>query len=80
MPRRIETHRRESLAELAGDFNGYSWSPTGEQLLVNFSESGPPVGFRYALVNTDGSGFRELDLGTPADYGGWRAYVDRPAR
>jgi Tol biopolymer transport system component len=62
----------ESLAELPGDFNGYSWSPTGEQMLVNFSESGPPIGFRFALVITDGSGFRELDLGVVADYAGWR--------
>ena len=58
----------EALAELPGEFNGYGWSPTGDALLVNFSESG----FRYALVNADGSGYRELDLGRVADYAGWR--------
>jgi Tol biopolymer transport system component len=61
----------ESLAELPGEFNGYGWSPTGDALLVNFSERGVP-GFRYALVNADGSGYRELDLGRVADYAGWR--------
>jgi len=61
----------EALAELPGEFNGYGWSPTGDALLVNFSESGLP-GFRYALVNADGSGYRELDLGRAADYAGWR--------
>jgi Tol biopolymer transport system component len=61
----------QSLAELPGEFNGYGWSPTGDALLVNFTESGPG-GFRYALVNSDGSGYRELDLGRPADYASWR--------
>ena len=61
----------EALAELPGEFAGYAWSPTGDALLVNFAESGP-AGFRYALVNSDGSGFRELDLGRPADYASWR--------
>jgi Tol biopolymer transport system component len=61
----------KTLAELPGEFNGYGWSPTGDALLVNFSESGI-TGFRYAIVNADGSGYHELDLGRPADYGGWR--------
>ena len=61
----------QSLAELPGEFNGYSWSPNGDALLVNFTESGP-AGFRYALINGDGSGFREIDLGRPADYASWR--------
>jgi len=61
----------ETLAELPGEFNGYGWSPTGDVLLVNFTESGI-TGFRYAIVNADGSGYRELDLGRPADYAGWR--------
>ena len=58
----------EVLAELPGEFNGYSWSPTGDALLVNLSESG----FRYAIVNADGSGSRDLELGTSADYASWR--------
>jgi Tol biopolymer transport system component len=58
----------EVLAELPGEFNGYSWSPTGDALLVNLSESG----FRYAIVNADGSGARDLELGTSADYASWR--------
>jgi Tol biopolymer transport system component len=61
----------EALAEIPGEFNGYGWSPTGDALLVNFSEL-RPAGFRYALVQSDGSGFRELDLGRSADYAGWR--------
>src|SRR5262245_7424887 len=62
-----------SIAELPGEFNGYTWSPTGDSLLVNFIEgTGVPYGFRYALVNADGSGDRELDLGASADYAGWR--------
>ena len=61
----------EVLAELPGEFNGYSWSPTGDALLVNLTESGL-TGFRYAIVNADGSGSRDLDLGTAADYAGWR--------
>ena len=58
----------EVLAELPGEFNGFSWSPTGDALLVNLSESG----FRYAIVNADGSGSRDLELGTSADYASWR--------
>jgi Tol biopolymer transport system component len=61
----------ETLAKLPGEFYGYGWSPTGDALLVNFTESGI-TGFRYAIVNADGSGYRELNLGRPADYAGWR--------
>ena len=61
----------EVLADLPGEFNGYGWSPTGDALLVNLSEAGLS-GFRYAIVNADGSGSRDLDLGTAADYASWR--------
>jgi Tol biopolymer transport system component len=61
----------ESLGELPGEFNGYTWSPTGDALLVNFSEPGID-GFRFAVVNADGSGTHELDLGRSSDYGSWR--------
>ena len=59
------------LASLPGGFDGFRWSPDGRAILINFSESGPQ-GFRLALVNTDGSGWRELELGTPADWASWR--------
>jgi Tol biopolymer transport system component len=61
----------EVLAELPGEFNGYGWSPTGEALLVGLTESGIS-GFRYAIVDAGGSGFRDLDLGVAADYASWR--------
>lgn len=63
-----------SLTELArfpGGFDGFRWSPTGDAILLNFTET-DPSGFRLALVNADGSGSRELDIGMPADWASWR--------
>jgi Tol biopolymer transport system component len=60
---------------------GIRWSPDGTRLLVNYnanpqfsaSDGSPDLSaFRLGIVNADGSGFRELDLGAPADVGSWR--------
>jgi len=61
-----------SLGEFPGEVAGFSWSPTGESILVNFTEAGI-TGFRLAVVNADGSGYRELDLSVAADWASWRA-------
>jgi Tol biopolymer transport system component len=60
-----------TLASLPGELDGMRWSPDGSALLVSFSETGP-AGFRLAVVDTDGSGFRELAIGMPADWASWR--------
>ena len=57
----------ETLAEFPGEFNGYSWSPDGSRVLVNFTETGPD-GFQLAVVSADGSGSQVLDVGYAADY------------
>lgn len=59
------------LATLPGGFDGFRWSPAGDAILINFTESGPD-GFRLARVNADGSGSRELDLPMAADWASWR--------
>jgi Tol biopolymer transport system component len=59
------------LGSFPGDNAGLTWSPEGERLLLNFTETGP-TGFRLSVVNADGSGSRELNLGHPADYASWR--------
>jgi Tol biopolymer transport system component len=60
-----------TLASLPGGIDGMRWSPDGGALLVGFAETGPE-GFRLAVVNADGSGSRELDIGMPADWASWR--------
>jgi Tol biopolymer transport system component len=52
-------------------FDGISWSPDGQTLLINYTET-DITGFRLAVVNADGSGFRELDVGRSADWASWR--------
>ena len=52
-------------------FDGFRWSPDGRALVINYSETGPS-GFRLAVVQADGSGFREVDLGRAADWASWR--------
>ena len=59
------------LASLPGGFDGFRWSPDGRTILINFTQSGP-AGFRLALVNADGSGWHELDIGRAADWASWR--------
>jgi len=56
------------LASLPGGIDGMRWSPDGGALLVTFAENG----FRLAVVNADGSGSHELDLGMQADWASWR--------
>ena len=48
-----------------------AWSPDGSAILLNFTGN-DITGLRFAVVNADGSGSRELDLGYAADYGSWR--------
>lgn len=52
-------------------FDGLSWSPDGQALLINYTET-DITGFRLAVVNADGSGSRELDVGRAADWASWR--------
>ncbi len=59
------------LGAFPGEFNRFSWSPDGSRILVNVTES-DVTGFRFAVANTDGSGYDDLDLGVAADYGSWR--------
>ena len=61
----------EEIARFSGEHLGFGWSPDGSAILVNFTDGGI-AGFRFAVVNADGSGSRELDIGVPADYGSWR--------
>ena len=59
------------LGAFPGEFNRFQWSPDGSRILVNVTES-DVTGFRFAVANTDGSGYVDLDLGVAADYGSWR--------
>lgn len=59
------------LGNFPGELDRVSWSPDGSALLMNFTETGI-TGFRVAVVQADGSGSRELSLGRPADWAGWR--------
>ena len=52
-------------------FDGFRWSPDGDALLINYTAT-DPTGFRLAVVNGDGTGFRELDVGRAADWASWR--------
>lgn len=52
-------------------FDGLRWSPDGHTLLIGYTATGIR-GFRLAVVNADGSGFRELDVGRAADWASWR--------
>ena len=59
------------LARFPGGLDGFRWSPDGSAILLTFSETGPS-GFRLAVVNADGSGSHEIDVGTAADWASWR--------
>jgi Tol biopolymer transport system component len=52
-------------------FDGFRWSPDGQALLINYTAT-DITGFRLAVVNADGSGFREVDLGRAVDWASWR--------
>jgi len=60
------------LASLPGSNAGLSWSPDGSAILMNYTPNGYITGFRLAIVPTDGSAVRELDVGRPADWASWR--------
>jgi Tol biopolymer transport system component len=59
------------LASLPGGFDGYRWSPDGSAILLNYTET-DHNGFRLMLINADGSGSREFDIGMAADWASWR--------
>lgn len=52
-------------------FDGFRWSPDGSALLTNYTET-DHTAFRLAVVDAEGSGYDELDLGFPADWASWR--------
>jgi Tol biopolymer transport system component len=52
-------------------FDGYRWSPDGDSLLINYTAT-DVTAFRLAVVDSNGSGFRELDVGRAADWASWR--------
>lgn len=59
------------LGELSGGLDRLAWSPDGSSLLVGYTET-DYTGLRVAVVNADGAGSHELDVGMTADYASWR--------
>jgi Tol biopolymer transport system component len=60
------------LASFPGGFDGFRWSPDGQAILINFTETGYPADFRLAIVDADGTGSRAIDVGRAADWASWR--------
>jgi Tol biopolymer transport system component len=53
--------------DLPGEHDGAYWSPDGSKLLLANSDPRGGSGFRPAIVNADGSGYRRLE--TPGSFG-----------
>ena len=52
-------------------YDGFYWSPDGRTLLINYTAT-DITGFQLAVVDGDGSGVRELEVGHAADWASWR--------
>ena len=59
------------VGERSGVLDRLMWSPDGTRLLVGYTET-DYTGLRVAVVNANGPGSVELDVGMTADYASWR--------